>query len=39
MTNNSVWFIETVALASKYRQTCSAKSSIDQYGGMSAEYR
>ena len=25
MTNDSVWFIETVALASKHRQTCSAK--------------
>ena len=25
MTNNSVWFVETVALAFKHRQTCSAK--------------
>ena len=25
MMNDSVWFIETVALAFKHRQTCSAK--------------
>ena len=38
MTYDSVC-IETYALAPKHRQTCSAKSSIDQYGGMGAEYR